>query len=490
MKRERMTWAAGRQAGAAPATPGYGAEDQDHPAHQAEPGESDYENGDTSSWNEDPKKPPYPQGNPPSTPGYDTEDKDHPAHKEMPRVPKEAQNLKAQIVKKADKCIKLATVMLGKGAKEACIEDQALDLMDLSDEQIDGTLARMSGGFMAAEEEVPADEDAALDAMLAEEAAPPAGDEGILAQLDALKEEVKALKQAGQNDPKGETLAPKPKSEEEARKTAARKLFASMDADGDGFIMKADWTGSKELFAALDKDDDEILEEEEVVEEMSGSKKACGCDDGFAPEEQVMLAEMEMEACKAASKKADDDDDEDEEAPVEEEAPKEAKKAGDDDDEDDDKEEAPAPEEEEDEASKEASTFSMTTDPMGLADGSEKVASEDDALLASIFGGKTAADEEEAPAEEEAPKEAKKAKKGDDEDEDDGDIVLEEPAEEKEAKKATKTAFKQRPQPKKPSTGIKTVGAVTKTASSNEMDDLSRLWESAPDVSGVFGGSK
>jgi hypothetical protein len=42
-----------------------------------------------------------------------------------------------------------------------------------------------------------------------------------------------------------------------------------------------------------------------------------------------------------------------------------------------------------------------------------------------------------------------------------------------------------RPQPKKASKGAKTLGGVSKAASS-EVGDLSKLWESAPDVSRFF----
>ena len=83
-QRQRMTWAAlDREAAAPPATPGYGVEDQDHPAHtQDDPGPHDYENGDTSSWAEDVHPPPYGDSGAPATPGYGVEDQDHPAHQD------------------------------------------------------------------------------------------------------------------------------------------------------------------------------------------------------------------------------------------------------------------------------------------------------------------------------------------------------------------------------------------------------------------------
>ena len=55
-----------------------------------------------------------------------------------------------------------------------------------------------------------------------------------------------------------------------------------------------------------------------------------------------------------------------------------------------------------------------------------------------------------------------------------------------EEEKAEKKASRLRPQPRKASTGVKTLGAVSKTAKS-EMNDLEKLWTSAPDVSNFFG---
>ena len=96
----------------------------------------------------------------------------------------------------------------------------------------------------------------------------------------------------------------------------------------------------------------------------------------------------------------------------------------------------------------------MVTDPMEFSD-------EDDALLNSIFAGRTAGEETH---EEE-----------------------EEAAEEPVAKKASRTAsVNLRPQPRRPSTGVRSVGGLTRQASSADVNDLSALWESAPDVSKVF----
>jgi len=580
--RNRMTWAAGRSASAAPQIPGYGTEDQDHPAHQADPAYEAYKKGDPSAWAEDVRKPPYAQGNPPAIPGYDTEDQDHPAHKEQPRVPKEARSLRAAVERKAQKCIRIARAMLGKKASSDTVENQALDMMDWSDSRINATLERIGGGFLAEEMAPQADfgepdfddfggpandfgdmDDDDLDMMLAEEA-PDAGKKSemdeVLGALSALTEKVQSLKKADQNDPKGPTLAPKAKDEDAARKEAkkaegedepevkpedkpeekkeaaarkaARKFFASMDTDNDGFVMQAEWVGSQDLFAALDTDRDGILASEEVIDALSPEPVVAAVTTvaGLDPAEAAMLSEMEATFMKAAklkalkAKKAEPE----EEAPVaskkaeaeedEEEAPVAAKKGG-------KKAKKAEAEDEEDEedaptagkkaCGDDAGMFGMTGDPMGLADGSDDVLGDDDeALLASIFGGKSAKAEDED-EEEEAPVASKKAKKSEDEDEDDGaeEDEAEDEDEEEEAPVASKKAKKsededegededaspaakkamrlasQRPQPRKASTGVRTVGGLTRTASAGgEVDELSRLWESAPDVSKVFNG--
>lgn len=491
MKRERLTWsaAASRKASAPPATPGYGKEDQDHPAHLPDPDMHKYENGDTSSWAEDPKKPPYPQGNPPSTPGYDTEDQDHPAHVDLPRVPKEARAYKAAIQRKANKCVKVAElVMKGKkGVTADMVEDQALDFMDLPDEQLDSMYARLGGGFLA-EEEAPESLAAELDELLGGdeppvEAAKKGEDEPKVALEDVLLavkklsddvQELKAAKKvADQNDPKGPTLAPKPKTEEEARKEAAEndpiiKEFDTYDANKSGFVMAKEWGGSKAVFAALDTDRDGIVARVDLI------KMACGCD--LAPE---------------AGKKADDLDPETQALLAELEAADEPVPAVD--------EPAPTACDQVAEAEDDVALFGLDHDPMGLAD--EPTAakkSAEDEIIAQLYGVQAAKKGEEDEDEKEAKKggkkseddkpdflkdkedekEAKKAKKSEDE----------EPKEDEEAKEAKKASVRvatQRPQPKKASTGVKTVGPITKAAS-NEINELSRLWESAPDVSEHF----
>ena len=94
----------------------------------------------------------------------------------------------------------------------------------------------------------------------------------------------------------------------------------------------------------------------------------------------------------------------------------------------------------------------FSEDPMGVVD--VEMTPDERFLMAKLFGGKKAAeDKPEEEAEDEAPKAEKKA------------------------------SF--RPQPRKPANGVTRLGGgVTKEASAS--NDLSKLWDSAPDVSKYF----
>ena len=463
-QRERMTWAVGHQASAPPATPGYNVEDQDHPAKQGpDPDMHKYEDGDTSSWAEDVRQPPYPQGNPPAIPGYDAEDQDHPAHESPPRV-----SLTAAVRKRASKCLKLATIQLvGKKMTKAQVEDHAMDLMELGDSQIDNMLERFGGGFLADELEVDddllamddMDDLLAMDDMddMALEEPILASNDNIMAKLEALTAEVVAMKSGSdddedddedgdedgdvegtQNDPKGPTLCPKVKASDDP----IVQEFDSYDTGKTGFVGIDEWKGSKTVFAALDTDNDQILARVDLM-------TACGevpatIEAGLEPEEMAMLAEMSIDPIDPIDEILEDEVLEDE---VLEDDPMELELM-----------DEPIIEEPMIVAEDDAGMFGMTHDPMGLSDNAPVMSSEDDALLQEIFGGKV-------------------AKKSDDDEE-----VIEEEVEGKKKKAAV-----QRPQPRKKSAGVQQVGNMTKAAANSEMLELQNMWASSPDVSKVFG---
>ena len=133
--RQRMTW--GRKASAHPAYPDEGPASPAYPG--ADPEADAYENGDPSSWAEDPRTGPYAQGAHPATPD------------EGPASP--AYNKQASLERKAAKCIRIASAMLGKKASVRQIEDQALVLMDLDNRAITATLSRLAEEEIEEEEE-------------------------------------------------------------------------------------------------------------------------------------------------------------------------------------------------------------------------------------------------------------------------------------------------------------------------------------------------
>jgi len=112
-------------------------------------------------------------------------------------------------------------------------------------------------------------------------------------------------------------------------------------------------------------------------------------------------------------------------------------------------------------------------DPMGLGD---QIEANDD-LLAQLFGGKTADDEDADEGDDDADE-------GDDDaDADEGD---DEGGKEAAVKQASAKKANLKPKARKASKGAKSLGTVTKQATS-EVNDLSKLWAVAPDVSDVFG---
>ena len=573
--RIRSTWA-GRTAGNPPAVPGYNVEDKDHPAHQPEPEAHKYENGTTSDWNEDPRKPPYPQGNPPATPGYDIEDKDHPAHIDPPRWPeikpqengKQASEvqLRELLVSKAAKVMHVSRLMMAskKDATQLEIEANALDLMDLSDGQLASMAQRLGGGFLATDDkkdEVKPDEKKAGEM-------PPQFKENAEKKQEEAKDKPEE-KKAGEMPPQFKENAEKKKEEAEgkdekkaSRKLARRLLAEAEEDDKDDAEKKADKKAQRKLAMKMLAESDEDEKDEKKAgqnapggnQNASGGERASSKTDEQARQPEVIPDNVKghyasKEEEEAAKKKAgempdfikekieDKKDEKKDDKKAAEDDKKDEKKAADD-------EGAKMEDDAESESKKAAralfATFGANTDgfvkkadwkgpakmfaaldsdadgivaeqeflaavgcgdammaPQTIADlvpdmgidesnmfagGSPDLMDDpqDDALLASIFGDKAAA---ETGAEDDK-KDEKKA----------GEEELFEETEEEKKKKAAeagKTAAVrtagQKPQPRKPSTGVQKVGSQQAAPSRSDNDDLSALWDSAPDVSHVFG---
>jgi hypothetical protein len=256
MKRQRMTWGGSpRQASAHPATPWEG---ESHPAAQPDPEADAYESGDPSAWGEDPHPPPYRTSPAPAVP-YDDGGYRHPATQPGAPAKNAGMNVRAAVERRASKCIHIATAMLGEsianaaknGDKiaESMIEDQAFDLMDLSDDRIASTLRRIEAATM--------DEEALLRKMVAGE--------------DEEEVEVEVEEE----------------SDEKAAKKASEQMFAMIEG------LKAEIEALKAgKHAEAPAEDDEALLASMLSEEAKMAEEAkMGCGEGYMADEAPVMAE-------------------------------------------------------------------------------------------------------------------------------------------------------------------------------------------------------
>lgn len=438
----------------------------DHPAYKADPGPDDYLIGDgsPSQFAEDVHPGPYAEAAAPATPGYQ-EQSEHPAAK--PGQPMKASEQKRkETERRAAKCIRIAGSMLGDAAEGvsqeqhvAAIENHALDLMDLPEDNIKSMLQRLGMDDDDDDDDDGSDKEASMSVTAAKD---------IVAAIDSLKVGLSRIA-----DHMG---------------IEASSLFAQMDdmmveedydmpADDDAGMldeMLADSRGraqndAESGYAGMDMGD----EEEMLAAMLSGTHYAS---DDEAPGDDDDAEEME-DAEDKDTERTEKDDAEVEEAEGEEEKEGSKKKAkgkippqflenikkkkddakdGDDDDDDDDGKKA----------SEDEIILAADSDPMGLMDTSP---TPDASELAKLY--MTADDDESAAASTEIDLTA--AEDQDEASDEDDDAKM----------SAKKAALK--PQPKKASKGAQALGNVTKVASS-ESGDLSSLWEHAPDVSSVF----
>lgn len=484
--RKRLTWSS-KTASPPPADPGY-EEPSVHPAAYSDPGPDEYKNGDTSSWAEDPHPGPYPNTPHPALPGTEAP-QGHPATDTAHYFPQgvgkqAAAQLRAAMEVKASKCIRIAQAMLGKKASVEMVEDQALDLMNLTERQIQAALARLVKK---------ADEDG--------------DDEADKAEDDDVSEKEES-KKAADADPNEE--ADKDEAEDEKKdlekdeETAGQKaarlsrqaaywLNVAKKAGEIPEALKGFQFGKKDDKAEDKKDDKKEDKAEDKKEDKKASAKRATTMPGdqndpehynyrargvladelealSEDEDEELLAEMLKEESKKAAEEADKaEDDKDEEAKDEEAKEAPAKEAALDPEEeallagmlaDDD---APAVTACGDVDVMEDPAMDMVVedDPMGLMDDSDSDLMTNDELSA-LYGSKFAGDEED----EEAPAEDKK----------------------EEAKKEASAKTAQHPQPRRTSNGVRALGGTPRVASTgNEAEKLSSLWETAPDISKIFG---
>lgn len=410
-----------------------------------------YESGSPSSWGEDVYEKNLAEMDKREETGHAAESK-----KDFGPGVKEAAIKKAKEIKaKAVKCVRIAEAILP-GAKEAAIEDQGLDLMELSDRAIEATLTRlaeMEGEGEEAKEE--SEEEVVKEAR------------SLLAKVRGLIAEFKSEEAPMTEESMEEDCG----YEEEM--TEAEKKASVLVKKAKGIILAAEAEeemGKEEEAEELKKEAREVL--------ASARKVLAGLDDlhpALKENAEKMMeqagkeedAEADLEAKKAAALRhleaarklmAEVDAEAMEEAPMAEEAKEEAPMA-----EamaEEAKEEAPMAEEAmEDEAEAEAAEADEeeAMEMEELATELDMIPSEKDEALEEIFMNE---DMKEA-------KEAYEMAFGGKDDE----------AKEEAEEAPVKTASKK---------GAKSLKAGIKISSVNSADDLSSLWDSPPDVSHLF----
>jgi hypothetical protein len=384
--RQRLSWE-DREASAHPATPDEGPAS---PAYAgADPEVDDYKNGDTSSWAEDVHPGPYPESAHPATPD---EGPASPAYKA------------AAMNRKAAKCIRIATSMLGDpegdADKVAAIEDQALVLMNLDDGAITASLKRLGEDVEEEEEEE-----------------------------ESKKASSKYAAQVGSN------------TQRIARLERILIRLAEDDKDDDEDDDEEDSSGDVEKKDDKEESKKAMMDDESMLEAMLEEEgMSAPSDDSLLEamlEEEGMLGEPMIDEPVLDAPMGDDDL---LESMLEEEGMVEEDACG---------EEACGEEACGEPMEAELDIDLSAEDPMGVMDTELDV--DESMILASLYGDKEAGDEKE-------------------EDED-----------EEESKKAS-----QRPQPKKASAGARKLGGPVSKQASDEVSELEKLWESAPDVSKHF----
>ena len=483
-----------------------------HPASSDQPELEEY--GLDSDFGEGVHQGPYPQSPAPASQGWEP---DHPASKE---------NLKSAMERKAQKCILIAESRLGKRASRQEIEDLALQMMDLPNRAINSRVARLSeehdaglaqfgrgaeehdAGYMAEEHDAGlaqfgrgaemhdagymADDDEIID------------DIGLMAEMTkkhipvATKDRPSAIT----GDPRGQGVH----SGGASKSDHAAYMSAWRDYHGKN--------ADEEMFADEEMGMGETLAEmslaEQLAEEIGALKMA-----------NARLARQLRKL--AGEEKAEEAEEAPEEAPeeAEEKAEETSKKAS---------EMRLARIERLADAlsaymaeAKEEKAEATMANLLAELEGDEAVVAEEavmaeeemgsdvmgldapsmasiDPRLASIFTASEEEESEDEEDEEEAPEEAeekassKKAKKSEDEESEDEESEDEESEDEDEEDEDEEEASEDEASSKKASyrprrtarqASVKTLGNISREASTS--DELSKLWESAPDVSKFFG---
>jgi hypothetical protein len=453
------------------------------PAYYPDPDADKYENGDTSSWAEDPHSPMEPESPPPAMPGnLTTEELDHPGTSEFSKSPespekameegggggKKQASLKELAERRATLCVRLASAMMPK-ASALEVEEKAVSLMDLDDSKLKAAMEAFSvfAGEDKDEEFEEGEESEGTKEFDEQRDAGKKAAHDVTARLDKLESAfgrmVKAMSSFfGMEDDEDEGMSDK--------ELMAYLMAEDMDGDGVdqneadyGYSDKKSMDDDMEAMAMkhrMAEEEEEEMEEEEAMlramleemdEEMSVmASHAEDVTDGLAKGQDVQSGEGGNVHPDPAAH-----------TPVVAQSDGGEKKASN--------------------AAENDIDIATGSDPMGLMDVTASADDELLALYADLDLPKTAGEEEEVEEEDE------------EEDEDD-DAGTDEKAEKDDEEfghddEGKKASARQRPQPKRASAGAKTLGNVSgmPKAAHDEIAELGKLWETSPDVMSAFG---
>jgi hypothetical protein len=498
MSRERLTWTrqadSSKTASPPPQIPAVDrTESPDHPAYLPDPPADKYQSGDTSSWAEDPHPPPYPEGPPPAMPGNGTtEEVSHPAavtpaavspatgpttaEEADARAPKQASDIRVAAENKAQICVGIAQATL-KEATVADIERRAMELMDLPNDQIQAAANVLN--VRAADDE---DQDEASDDDDDAKMSGKKATQEITARLATLERQSSRLLKAfsdffgmdGMDDmgmdegmdmevgmmDDGEGELDMMVEETDMSDDDLMASLMGMDQDGDGI----DQSDNSYPMATSEFDEGE---ESEGTKEFDEGQMLAALMAELGEGHMANDAELSVEplAKGPGIQSGEGGNVNPEPAPVTPEV-----------------EQMDGSEKTADDPSENDIAMTSGVDPMGLMDDSTTAAGPNDELLAlyaDLNLPKTAkkGDDEEEEAEEDDDADTDAEAEADDEEYDADD----------EGKKAKK-ASQQRPQARTASAGPKTLGTVSQTKkASDEIAELSQIWDQAPDVREFFG---
>ena len=232
-----------------------------HPASSDQPSVDQY--GFDSEFGEGVRQGPYRSGPAPASVGWEPE---HPAASDE-LIEDYAltndirqENLKKAMERKAAKCIRIAEIRLGRRASQRDIEDLALRFMDLPNRTVNARVARLADNAVQVQTDNEVDNFGV----------------GGSGELEA------GLAQFGRG----------------ADELEAHGMFDEYDIDGDEMISMDEWGGSDSAFNALDLDDDGMLSRDEIGLGLGESF----ADDILADDEiATILADLEAEESLEAS---------------------------------------------------------------------------------------------------------------------------------------------------------------------------------------------